>query len=71
MHIYGLKKKKNEQSPVYRIFFMLSNTMQEGIPFSQAERYRRIISNDDTLEKELEKLKSYFLKRNYPFHKYW
>ena len=38
------------------------------IPFSQAKRYRRIISNDETFEKELENLKSYFLKRNYPFH---
>ena len=41
---------------------------KKGIPFSQAKRYRRIISNDETFEKELENLKSYFLKRNYPFH---
>ena len=37
-----------------------------GIPFSQTKRYRRIISDDETFEKELENLKSYFLKRNYP-----
>ena len=41
---------------------------KKGIPFSQAKRYRKIISNDETFEKELENLKSYFLKRNYPFH---
>ena len=41
---------------------------KKGIPFSQAKRYRRIISNGETFEKELENLKSYFLKRNYPFH---
>ena len=41
---------------------------KKGIPFSQAKRYRRIISNDETFEKELENLKSYFLKRKYPFH---
>ena len=29
---------------------------------------RRIISDDETFEKELEILKSYFLKRNYPIH---
>ena len=42
--------------------------MQKGIPFSQAKRYRRIISSDETFEKELDKLKSYFLERNYPTH---
>ena len=42
--------------------------MQKGIPFSQAKRYRRIISDHENFEKELDKLKSYFMKRNYPQH---
>ena len=42
--------------------------MQKGIPFSKAKRYRRIISGDENFEKELDKLKSYFMKRNYPSH---
>ena len=41
---------------------------KKGIPFSQAKRYRRIISEDENFEKELDKLKSYFMKRNYPSH---
>ena len=35
---------------------------------SQAKRYRRIISDDESFEKELSKLKSYFLERNRPSH---
>ena len=30
--------------------------------------YRHIISGDGNFEKELDKLKSYFMKRNYPLH---
>ena len=41
---------------------------KKGIPFSQAKRYRRIISDDENFEKDLDKLKSYFMKRNYPQH---
>ena len=42
--------------------------MQKGIPFSQAKRYRRFISSNENFEKELDKLKSYFLEINYPTH---
>ena len=39
---------------------------KKGIPFSQAKRYRRIISNDDCFKQNLDRLKTYFQKRNYP-----
>ena len=47
---------------------MPSTFMQKGKPSSQAKRYRRIISDDAIFEEELDKLKSYFIKRNYPPH---
>ena len=37
-----------------------------NIPFSQAKRYRRITSNNDTYTKELTHLNDIFLARNYP-----
>ena len=39
---------------------------KKGIPFSQVKRYRRIISNDDCFKQNLDRLKTYFQKRNYP-----
>ena len=39
---------------------------KNGIPFSQAKRYRRIISNDDCYKKSVSELRDFFLKRNYP-----
>ena len=39
---------------------------KNGIPFSQAKRYRRITSNDECFLKSLEHLRSYFWERNYP-----
>ena len=61
-----VKKTNNRQYIVYSSCHPIP--CKKGIPFSQAKRYRRIISNDETFEKELENLKSYFLKRIYPFH---
>lgn len=39
---------------------------KKGIPFSQAKRYRRITSNDDCFKQNLERLETFFQKRNYP-----
>ena len=61
-----VKKTNNHQYIEYSSCHPLS--CKKGIPFSQAKRYRRIISNDEKFEKELHKLKSYFLERNYPTH---
>ena len=41
----------------------------KSIPYSQAIRYKRIISDDNLLEDELNKLKKLFLVRNYPENK--
>jgi hypothetical protein len=41
---------------------------KNGIPYSQAKRYRRIISDDHQLKHSLNELKTYFIKRNYPIH---
>ena len=61
-----VKKTNNHQYIEYSSCHPLS--CKKGIPFSQAKRYRRIISDDENFEKELDKLKSYFMKRNYPQH---
>ena len=61
-----VRKTKNHQYIEYSSCHPIS--CKKGIPFSQAKRYRRIISDDETFEKELGKLKSYFLERNYPSH---
>ena len=42
--------------------------IQRSIPFSQAKRFRRIISDYEYYEIELDKLKGYFMKTNYPSH---
>ena len=39
---------------------------KESIPYSQAKRYRRIISDNDSFHRSLEELKGHFLKRQYP-----
>ena len=39
---------------------------KQGIPYSQAKRYRRITSDNACFEKYLDRLKEYFLTRNYP-----
>lgn len=39
---------------------------KNGIPFSQAKRYRRIISSDQQFHECLPTLEKYFLDRNYP-----
>jgi len=39
---------------------------KNGIPYSQAKRYRRIISDDCQLQNSLNDLKRYFQNRNYP-----
>ena len=40
--------------------------MQKGIPFSQAKRYRRITSDYDCFQQDLNRLETYFKRRNYP-----
>ncbi|XP_053391936.1 uncharacterized protein LOC128554662 [Mercenaria mercenaria] len=42
------------------------NKCKEGIPFSQAKRYRRIISDDGKFQESLDNLEQYFKNRNYP-----
>ena len=42
------------------------NKCKDGIPYSQAKRYRRIISDDEKFKESLSELKKYFLNRNYP-----
>ena len=61
-----VKKTNNHQYIEYSSCHPIS--CKKGIPFSQAKRYRRIISDDEIFEKELGKLKSYFLERNYHSH---
>ena len=39
---------------------------KQGILYSQAKRYRRITSDNTCFEKDLDRLKEYFLTRNYP-----
>lgn len=39
---------------------------KQGIPYSQAKRYRRITSDNVSFENNLETLKEYFHERNYP-----
>ncbi|XP_053391470.1 uncharacterized protein LOC128554246 [Mercenaria mercenaria] len=39
---------------------------KDGIPYSQAKRYRRIISNDEKFNSSLNDLRSYFKDRNFP-----
>jgi hypothetical protein len=39
---------------------------KDGIPFSQAKRYRRIISNDEDFKECLPLLRKFFIERNYP-----
>ena len=39
---------------------------KRGIPFSQAKRYRRVISDDGTFMQSLDTLNRYFSDRNYP-----
>ena len=41
---------------------------KQGIPYSQAKRYRRITSDNVCFEGDLGRLKEYFLTRNYPKH---
>ncbi|XP_053383089.1 uncharacterized protein LOC128549717 [Mercenaria mercenaria] len=39
---------------------------KNGIPYSQAKRYRRIISDDDKFKHSLSQLREFFLDRGYP-----
>ena len=39
---------------------------KESIPYSQAKRFRRIISDDNSFQGSLDELKGHFLKRQYP-----
>jgi len=39
---------------------------KDGIPFSQAKRYRRIISDNNSYIESLDDLKQHFVARNYP-----
>ena len=39
---------------------------KDGIPYSQAKRYRRIISDDNVFNSSLSDLRKYFIDRNFP-----
>jgi hypothetical protein len=39
---------------------------KRGFPFSQAKRYRRVISDDGSFKQSLDMLNRYFSDRNYP-----
>ena len=39
---------------------------KNGIPFSQAKRYRRIISNDESFQQSISQLRQFFIDRGYP-----
>ena len=39
---------------------------ENGIPYSQGKRYRRIISNDTKFKENILQLRDFFLERNYP-----
>ncbi|KAH3874232.1 hypothetical protein DPMN_037474 [Dreissena polymorpha] len=41
-------------------------TATDGIPYSQAKRYRRIISDDNSFKSSLQDLKHHFKQRDYP-----
>ena len=41
------------------------NHAKNGIPYSQAKRYRRIISNDKKFEESILQVRDFFLERNY------
>jgi hypothetical protein len=41
-------------------------TCKNGIPYSQAKRYRRIVSDDDQFAKSLDSLREFFISRGYP-----
>ncbi len=41
---------------------------KDGIPYSQAKRYRRIISDDNIFKSSLTELGQHFLNRNYPIN---
>lgn len=70
---------KNNQSlhtklfrkPTYRVQYLEYHSnhprhVMKAIPYSQALRYRRIIDDDEILEKELKTLKQFFELRRYP-----
>lgn len=70
---------KNNQSlhtklfrkPTYRVQYLEYHSnhpshVMKAIPYSQALRYRRIIDDDEILEKELKTLKQFFELRGYP-----
>ena len=42
------------------------NRANNGIPYSQGKRYRRIISNDTKFQENVLQLRDFFLERNYP-----
>jgi hypothetical protein len=42
------------------------NKCKEGVPYSQAKRYRRIISDNDRFHESPINLESFFKLRNYP-----
>ena len=71
--------KKYRQFPIYRDTHQVNGCSsvlafsschlrkcKESIPYSQAKRYRRIISYNDSFHRSLEELKGHFLNRQYP-----
>ena len=51
---------------VHQYIEFSSCLVKKGIWFCQAKRFCRITSNDDCFKLNLERLKTYFQKRNYP-----
>ena len=41
-------------------------TCKDGIPYSQAKRYRRIFSDDEAFNTSLHNLRGFFMERNFP-----
>jgi hypothetical protein len=59
------------RKPTYRVQYLEYRSnhpshVMKAIPYSQALRYRRIIDDDEILEKELKTLKEFFELRGYP-----
>mgnify|MGYP003542132881 FL=1 len=58
------------RKPTYRVQYLHYQSnhprhVKRAIPYSQALRYKRIIDDDEILQKELNTLKNYFQQRNY------
>ena len=60
-----LYKKPTQVSPLLHAASFHPNSYKTGVIYSQALRYRRIISNDDDFAHDLENLQPILIKRGY------